>query len=109
MAKTQELSVQEKKELTSEEEKTVPARYYVPNADIFETDSALTVVTEMPGVEKKDVSVSISRTACSASRARSTSQNTRGSNPCTPSTISATTRAHSRSPTRSIKTASLPT
>lgn len=59
MTKNQELSVQEKKELTSKEEKTVPARYYVPNADIFETDEALTVLMEMPGVEKKDVSINL--------------------------------------------------
>ncbi len=59
MAKNQELSVQEKKELTSKEEKTMPARYYVPNADIFETDEALTVLMEMPGVEKKDVSINL--------------------------------------------------
>ena len=59
MAKTKELAVQEKKELTSKEEKTVPARYYIPNADIFETETALTVVMELPGVEKKDVSVNL--------------------------------------------------
>jgi HSP20 family protein len=59
MAKNQALSVQEKKELTSKEEKTVPARYYVPNADIFETDEALTVSMEMPGVEKKDISINL--------------------------------------------------
>lgn len=59
MAKNQELSVQEKKELTSKEEKTVPARYYVPNADIFETDEALTVLMEVPGVEKKDISINL--------------------------------------------------
>ena len=59
MAKTKELAVQEKKELTSKAEKTVPARYYIPNADIFETDAALTVVMELPGVEKKDVSVNL--------------------------------------------------
>lgn len=59
MAKNQALSVQEKKELATKEEKTVPARYYVPNADIFETDEALTVLMEIPGVEKKDVSVNL--------------------------------------------------
>jgi HSP20 family protein len=59
MAKTQELSVQQKKELAPKEEKTVPARYYVPYTDIYETDEALTVVMEMPGVEKKDVSVKL--------------------------------------------------
>jgi HSP20 family protein len=56
---SQELSVQEKKELVSKEEKTVPARYYVQDTDILETDDALTVVMEIPGVEKKNVDVSI--------------------------------------------------
>jgi HSP20 family protein len=59
MAESQALSVQQKKELAAKEEKTVPARYYVPNADIYETGDALTVVLEMPGVEKKDVSVKL--------------------------------------------------
>ena len=59
VAKPQELAVQEKKELVSKEEKTVPARYYVQNTDIHETDDALTVVMEIPGVEKKDVDVNI--------------------------------------------------
>jgi HSP20 family protein len=59
MAKSQELSVQQKKELAAKEEKTVPARYYVPNTDIYETEEALTLVMEMPGVEKKDVSVQL--------------------------------------------------
>jgi len=59
MAKSQELAVQQKKELEPKEEKTVPARYYVPNADIYETEDALTVVLEIPGVEKKDVSVNL--------------------------------------------------
>ena len=59
MARSQELSVQQKKELASKEEKTVPARYFVPNTDIYETDEALTLVMEMPGVEKKDVNVQL--------------------------------------------------
>jgi HSP20 family protein len=57
--KSQELAVQEKKELISKEETTVPARYYVQNTDIYETDDALTVVMEIPGVEKKDVEVNV--------------------------------------------------
>jgi HSP20 family protein len=52
MAEREELSVREKKELVAKEEKTVPGRYYVPSADIHETDDALPVVLEMPGVEK---------------------------------------------------------
>jgi HSP20 family protein len=59
MARSQELEVQEKKELVSKEEKTVPARYYMPNTDIYETDDALTVVMEIPGVQKKDMNIHI--------------------------------------------------
>jgi HSP20 family molecular chaperone IbpA len=51
--------VQQKKELSSKEENTVPARYFVPNTDIYETEQALTLMMEMPGVEKKDVAVTL--------------------------------------------------
>lgn len=59
MARSQELEVTEKKELVSKDEKTVPARYYIPSTDIYETEDALTVVMEMPGVEKKDLEVNL--------------------------------------------------
>ena len=59
MAEKQELTVREKKELVAKEEKTVPGRYYVPYADIYETDEALTVVMEMPGVEKSRLNVAL--------------------------------------------------
>ena len=59
MASPQELAVRDKKELVTKEEKTVPGRYYVPYADIYETDEALCVVMEMPGVEKKDLNVAL--------------------------------------------------
>ena len=59
MAGKQELSVREKKELVAKEETTIPGRYYVPYADIHETDDALAVVLEMPGVEKKDLHIAL--------------------------------------------------
>jgi HSP20 family protein len=59
MAKSKELSVQEKKELASKEEKTVPSRYFVPSTDIYEGEEALTMVMEMPGVEREDVNVQL--------------------------------------------------
>jgi HSP20 family protein len=59
MASSQELTLLEKKELAAKEEKTVPGRYYIPYTDIYETDETLTVVMEMPGVEKKDLSVTL--------------------------------------------------
>ena len=59
MANSQELAVQQKKEVATKEERTIPARYFVPNTDIYETDEALTLVMEVPGVDKKDVSVEL--------------------------------------------------
>ena len=59
MSGAQELAVREKQELANKEEKTIPGRHFIPTADIFETDEALTVIMEMPGVEKKNVSIAL--------------------------------------------------
>ena len=59
MSGAQEMAVREKQELANKEEKTIPGRYFVPPADIFETEEALTVIMEMPGVEKKNVSIAL--------------------------------------------------
>ena len=59
MSDAQELTVREKQELATKEEKTTPGRYYVPAADIFETDEALTVILEMPGVQKNSVNIAL--------------------------------------------------
>lgn len=59
MTEDRELQVQDKKELQTDGEATVEARYYVPQADIFETEDALSVVLEMPGVNKDHVSVDL--------------------------------------------------
>jgi len=59
MAETHELAVRDKKELVGKDEKTVPGRFYVPYADIYETDAALSVVVEMAGVAKENVSVAL--------------------------------------------------
>lgn len=55
----QELQVQQKRELEKKEETTVPARIFLPSTDIFETEEALTVVMEMPGVDKGSVDVNV--------------------------------------------------
>jgi len=59
MAAAQELQVQKKRELESKEETTIPARTFVPAADIYEGENELTVVLEMPGVEKKNVDLRV--------------------------------------------------
>lgn len=59
MASTQELHVQKKREHEAKEESTIPARVFLPNADIYETPSDLQVVLEMPGIEKNNVDIRI--------------------------------------------------
>jgi HSP20 family protein len=59
MAPGQELQVQEKRELEKKEESTISARTFLPTTDIYETDQALTLVMEMPGVDKGDLDISI--------------------------------------------------
>ena len=60
MDSQQELQVQQKRELEKKkEEATVPARVFVPTADIYETEGALTVVMEMPGLDKGNVDISV--------------------------------------------------
>jgi HSP20 family protein len=54
-----ELQVQKKRELENKEETTIPARVFVPAADIYEAENDLTVVLEMPGVEKKNIDINI--------------------------------------------------
>jgi HSP20 family protein len=59
MADNKPLEVQEKKEVVGKGEKTVPARYFVPNTDIRETEDALLVVMEVPGVARDKVDIRV--------------------------------------------------
>jgi HSP20 family protein len=57
MASTQELQVQKKRELENKEESTIPVRLFVPVADIYDAEHDLTIILEMPGVEKSNVDI----------------------------------------------------
>lgn len=57
MISTQDLQVQKKREVETKEEATVPARVFLPNADIYESPTELKVVLEMPGIEKSKVEI----------------------------------------------------
>jgi HSP20 family protein len=59
MAAKQEVQVQKKRELDQKQETTIPARVFVPTADIYESQDALTVILEMPGVDKNNVDVRV--------------------------------------------------
>jgi HSP20 family protein len=56
---SKELQVQQKRELEKKEETTIPARIFLPTMDIYEAPESLTVLVEMPGVEKKNVEISV--------------------------------------------------
>ena len=95
----QELEVREKKELVSKDEKTVPARYFVPSTDIHETEDALIVVMEMPGVEKKDIAVDLENDVLRID-ARIDTGKYQGFSRFIPNTMLITSRAPSRCRTR---------
>ena len=59
MAGQQEVQVQQKREVEKGQEATRPTRAFMPNADIFETEDALTVVLEMPGVDRDNINISV--------------------------------------------------
>ena len=59
MAGQQELQVQQKREVEKGQEATRSTRAFMPNADIFETEDALTVVLEMSGVDRDNISISV--------------------------------------------------
>jgi HSP20 family protein len=55
----QELKVQQKREVEEKPESTIPERVFLPVTDIFETEQALTVMLEMPGVDTQNVEVGV--------------------------------------------------
>ena len=59
MASTQGLQVQKKRELESKDEGTIPVRVFVPVADIYEAEHDLSVILEMPGVDKSNVDIRV--------------------------------------------------
>ena len=59
MAGQQELQVQQKREVERSQEVTRPTRAFLPTTDIFESEEALTMILEMPGVDRDNIEVSV--------------------------------------------------
>ena len=59
MPDAQELQVQQKREVDKKTEGTTPGRTFLPVTDIFETPEALTVVLEMPGVDRNSIEANV--------------------------------------------------
>ena len=51
--------MQQKREVEKAQEATRPTRAFVPNTDIFETEDALTLVLEMPGVDRENIDLQV--------------------------------------------------
>lgn len=56
----QELTTQQKQEMQAEEQ-TRPGRTYLPPVDIFETDNALWLWADMPGVQEDSIELNVDR------------------------------------------------
>ena len=61
MTDKSEIQTHEKKELSANEEKTIPGKYYVPDTDIYETSDALMVIMEIPGVGNDNVDIRLDK------------------------------------------------
>jgi len=54
-----ELQKSEKRELATRAEQTRPGPVFDPHVDIYETEDALTLLADMPGVEAKNLNVDL--------------------------------------------------
>jgi HSP20 family protein len=59
MPDTKELKVRGKQELATPAEQTKPGLVFTPNVDIFETEKAITLLVDMPGVRPDDLNVDL--------------------------------------------------
>jgi len=56
---SKELKAKEKHELSGSVEHTRPGRVFTPDVDIFETDQALTLLADMPGVTADTLTIDL--------------------------------------------------
>lgn len=59
MTEKQEMQAAGKQELDQQVESTRPGRFFVPSVDIFETEKAIVIHADMPGVEPEQLKVDL--------------------------------------------------
>ena len=59
MSDTKEMKVMEKQAVESPAEQTKPGPVFTPNVDIFETEKAITLLVDMPGVKADNLNVDL--------------------------------------------------
>jgi HSP20 family protein len=59
MAETKDLKVKEKQELQTSAEQTKPGLVFTPDVDIFENETEITLLADMPGVTSDNISIDL--------------------------------------------------
>jgi HSP20 family protein len=59
MADSREIKVKEKQEATTPAEQTIPGLVFTPEVDIFETDKAITLLADIPGVKPEKLNIDL--------------------------------------------------
>jgi len=59
MTDSKEIKVKEKLGVTTPAEQTVPGRVFTPEVDIFETDKAITLLADIPGVKPEKLNIDL--------------------------------------------------
>lgn len=58
-AESKELKVREKQEVSSPAEQTRAGLLFTPDVDIFETDTEIILLADLPGVDREDLSIDL--------------------------------------------------
>ena len=59
MADSKEIKVREKQELSTPAEQTTPGPTFTPEVDIFETEKAITLLADIPGVTPEKLNIDL--------------------------------------------------
>ena len=59
MAETKDLKVKEKQELQTSAEQTKPGLVFTPDVDIFESETEITLLADMPGVTSDSIKIDL--------------------------------------------------
>ena len=59
MTDSKEIKVKEKQEVTRPAEQTIPGLVFTPEVDIFETDQAITLMADIPGVKPEKLTIDL--------------------------------------------------
>jgi HSP20 family protein len=59
MTDSKEIKVREKQEVKTPAEQTIPGLVFTPEVDIFETDKAITLLADIPGVKPEKLNIDL--------------------------------------------------